>query len=133
MLRVLAGSNSDVPLLTGAPTGTSSLMGFGQRQPGGSLPSEVFTRHQTIATELPRHWQTHPIPTSFGMNTWRTIEVSLNKNILTTSVDGKELSDYTDLDESYKFGAIALTCRGDAGCLQFQEIMIQELPEQLNR
>ena len=32
-----------------------------------------------------RHWQTHPIPTSFGMNTWYTIEVSLDKNILTTS------------------------------------------------
>jgi hypothetical protein len=74
-------------------------------------------------------WQTHPIPTSFGMNTWYTIEVSLNKNILTTSVDGKKLSDYTDLDESYKFGAIALKCDGTSGRLQFQAIMIEEIPD----
>jgi hypothetical protein len=63
------------------------------------------------------------------MNTWHTIEVSLNKNVLTTSVDGKILSDYMDVDESYKLGAIALACRGDAGCLQFQEIMIEEIPD----
>jgi hypothetical protein len=63
------------------------------------------------------------------MNTWYTIEVSFNKNFLTTSVDGKKVTDYTDLDESYKFGAIALTCRGDAGRLQFQEIMIEEIPD----
>ncbi len=68
-------------------------------------------------------------PTSFGMNTWYTIEISLDKNILTTSVDGKKLSAYTDVDESYKFGAIAMVCRGVSGPVQFQEIMIEELPQ----
>ena len=64
------------------------------------------------------------------MNTWYTLEISLNKNILTTSVDGKKLGAYVDVDESYKFGAIGLVSRGDAlAVLQFQEIMIEELPE----
>jgi len=71
--------------------------------------------------------QARPEPTSIEINRWYTIETSLNKNILTTSVDGKKLSDYTDGDESYKFGAIALACSGTS-VVRFQEIMIEELP-----
>jgi hypothetical protein len=68
-------------------------------------------------------------PVSFGTNRWYEIEIVLDKNILTTSVDGKKLSAYIDPDESYSFGAIALLCRGDAGPVQFQEVTIQELPD----
>jgi hypothetical protein len=75
------------------------------------------------------HFQVEAEPTSFGTNKWYTIEIVLNKNILTTSVDGKKLSDYIDGDESYSFGAIALVCRGDDGPVQFQEITIQGLPD----
>jgi len=57
------------------------------------------------------------------------MEVSLTKNVLTTSVDGNKLSDYTDADETYKLGAIALVCSGDSGRVQFQEVMIEELPQ----
>jgi hypothetical protein len=91
--------------------------------PFGSVQKASDFRYGTA-----RHWQTHPIPTSFGTNTWYTIEVSLYKNILTTSVDGKELSDFNDVDESHKFGAIALACAGVTGPVQFQDIMIRELP-----
>ena len=51
LMRVLATSNSDVALRPGATTGTSSIMGFGQRKPGAVIPSEVLQRHQTITTE----------------------------------------------------------------------------------
>jgi hypothetical protein len=77
----------------------------------------------------PIHWVVQPEPISCETERWYTMEVSLNQNVLTTSVDGKKLSDYIDGDETYKFGAISLVCSGDSGRVQFQEIMIEELPQ----
>ena len=50
---VSAGSRCGVPLRMRAATGTSSVMGFGQRQSRGSRPSEVLQRNQNFTTELP--------------------------------------------------------------------------------
>ena len=77
--------------------------------PFGSVAKESDYHYGTAI-----HWEVRPKPIPVEMNSWYTIEISLNKNILTTSVDGKKLSDYIDVDESYKFGAIGLVCRGDA-------------------
>jgi len=77
----------------------------------------------------PIDWQGEPKPISCETDRWYTMEVSLTKNVLTTSVDGNKLSDYTDADETYKLGAIALVCSGDSGRVQFQEVMIEELPQ----
>ncbi len=98
-------------------------------QTGGAYPSGSVTKASDFHYGANLHFQVQPEPTSFGMNTWYTIEIALDKNVLTTSVDGKKLSTYTDVDESYKFGAIAMVCRGVSGPVQFQEIMIEEIPE----
>jgi hypothetical protein len=80
----------------------------------------------------PIHWVVKPEPIPCETDRWYTMKVSLQKNVLTTSVDGKKLSDYIDDDETYKFGAIALVCYGDSGRIQFQDIMIHELPADID-
>lgn len=82
--------------------------------PSGSVSKASDYRYGTAG-----HWQTLPIPTPFEMNTWYTIEVSVHKNVHATSVDGKKLSEYIDVDESYKFGAISLVSSGVTGPVQF--------------
>ena len=92
------------------------------------IPSEVLQRLNTIATEITYKFQLQAEPTSFETNTWYTIEILVNRNILTTSVNGKRLSEYIDTKESYSFGAIALLCRGDSGPVQFQEVTMKSYP-----
>ncbi len=100
------------------PTPTESV------RPVGSVANATDYRYGSFLK-----FQLEAEPTSFETNTWYTIEISVNKNILTTSANGKRLSDYIDTNESYSSGAIALVCRGDAGPVQFQEITIEELPD----
>lgn len=44
---------------------------------------------------------------SFDANTWNTLEVEAMKNLITTSIDGKKIAEFTDNDAWFQSGAIA--------------------------
>jgi serine/threonine protein kinase len=69
--------------------------------------------------------QVEPFPVS--ANEWHDLAIEAVRNRIAVSLDGKEVSEYTDLSEPYASGAIALGCRFDS-VVQFQQIMIEELP-----
>jgi serine/threonine protein kinase len=66
-----------------------------------------------------------PFPVS--ANEWHDLVIEAVRNRITVSLDGKKISEYTDFDEPYSSGAIALGCPFDS-VVQFQEVMIKELP-----
>jgi serine/threonine protein kinase len=66
----------------------------------------------------------HPVP----INTWNTMDITAVKGRIITSVNGKEVADYTDASGWFGSGGISLRVWGGT-VVQFQDITIEELPE----
>jgi Domain of Unknown Function (DUF1080) len=67
-------------------------------------------------------------PIKAGVNRWHTLTITVVGNRVCTFVNGRKVDEFTDTKHSFASGGIALVCRGDSA-VQFQEILIQELPE----
>ena len=63
-----------------------------------------------------------------GVNRWHMLEITASKNQISTSVNGKMADEYLDGKDWYRSGAVALAVRNNS-VIQFQEIMIEELPD----
>jgi len=65
-----------------------------------------------------------PVP----INTWNTMDITAVKARIVTSVNGKEVADYTDASGWFGSGGISLAAWYET-VVEFQEITIEELPE----
>jgi serine/threonine protein kinase len=63
-----------------------------------------------------------------ALNTWNTLEITVVRNRIITLVNDQKADDFTDNKGSYPSGEIALFCNGGSA-VQFQEIMIEKLPD----
>ena len=121
-------------IIRSSAVGENGENGYGIR--GGSWPindeeqipvgSIVKWKNRRLETSPP--WEkkaaAYPVP----INTWNTIDITAIKGRIIVQVNGKEVMDYTD--DSGWFGSGGISLRVWAGAVvQFQEIMIEELPE----
>ncbi len=56
-----------------------------------------------------------------------TLEITAVGNRVTTSVNGKQVAEYLDDEESFKSGELTLVCRGDS-VIQYRDVLIAEAP-----
>ena len=122
-----AGSNTDV---VGANEGTNGYV----------VATGIWPNREGIAAGSVGKANGYHYGTGFGFekkseaialpaNTWYIIEFTVVRNRITTRVNGQTLTDYTDgADDPYKSGSISLVCNGKSS-VQFESIMIEELPE----
>jgi len=73
-------------------------------------------------------WEKQAVAFPVPINTWNTIDVTAVKGRIITSVNGKEVADYADASGWFGSGGISLVA-WYVTVIQFQEILIKELPE----
>jgi serine/threonine protein kinase len=73
-------------------------------------------------------WQMRAEPISVAVNVWNTLDITAIGNRITTSVNGRRVAEYLDASGWYGAGGIGFVVWGNS-VLQFQDIMIQELPD----
>ena len=73
-------------------------------------------------------WNENAEPVPVPLDAWNTMEITVVKNRMTTTVNGTKVAEFTDGAGWYASGGIALSIRGDS-VVRFREIMIEELAE----
>jgi len=75
-------------------------------------------------------WQKLAVAFPVPISTWNTIDITAVKARIITSVNGKEVADYTDASGWFGSGGISLEAW--YGTVEFQEITIEELPDNVD-
>jgi hypothetical protein len=100
--------------------------GIWPTQPG--VPTGSITKATEYHYGIGLGWEKHAEAIVIPVNTWSTIEITVSNKSIATSVNRGEMTEFIDDAQSYRSGAIALVCRGNA-VVQYKSLMIEELPD----
>jgi len=92
------------------------------------IPTGSITKMRNLRYGSGTAWDRLAVAFAVPINTWNTMDITAVKARIVTSVNGKQVADYTDASGWYGSGGISLAAWYEA-VVEFQEITIEELPE----